>query len=174
VTPVIGFLVRHRIRAAEKRLGVSMDYLRHMHEAAPAAFRAFAKFVPVAAYRDKLPAAPYHVARLVATRDADCGTCVQIVVNLARDDGVEPAVLTAALDRRVHDLPESLQDVYRFAEAVATASGEEDQYRERLRSVFGDEALVELAMAIATCRVFPTLKRALGHATSCSQVKVEV
>jgi hypothetical protein len=29
-------------------------------------------------------------------------------------------------------------------------------------------------MAIATCRVFPTLKRALGHATSCSQVKVEV
>jgi hypothetical protein len=87
---------------------------------------------------------------------------------------VEPAILSAALAGKVEELPESLQDVYRFTEAVVTASGEDEEYRDRLRKVFGEEAVVELALAIATCRVFPTLKRALGFAQSCSAVKVEV
>lgn len=167
-------IVRHKIRSTEKRLGVSMDYFRHMYEHAPDAYWQFTKFVPVAQYRAKLLAAPYHIARLVATRYEDCGTCLQIVVNLAKEDGIEPAILNAALSGQVEQLPESLQDVYHFAVAVVTASGDDEVYRERLRKVFGEEALVELALAIATCRVFPTLKRALGHAQSCSAVKVEV
>jgi alkylhydroperoxidase family enzyme len=171
---MLGFVVRSKIRSSEKRLGVSMDYLRHMYEHAPDAFWKFNKMMPAVQYRQKLPPAPYHVARLVATRHEDCGPCVQIVVNLAKEDGVEPPILKAALAGRVAELPESLQDVYRFAEAVVTASGEDEQYRERLRKVFGEEALVELALAIATARLFPTLKRALGHAQSCSVVKVEV
>jgi alkylhydroperoxidase family enzyme len=171
---MLGFVVRSKIRSSEKRLGVSMDYLRHMYEHAPDAFWKFSKMMPAAQHREKLPAAPYHVARLVATRHEDCGPCVQAVINLAKEDGVEPAILQAALAGKPEDLPESLQDVYRFAEAVVTASGDDEQYRERVRKVFGEEALVELALAIATCRVFPTLKRALGHARSCSVVQVEV
>lgn len=171
---MLGFVVRNKIRSSEKRLGVSMDYLRDMYAHAPDAFWKFTKMMPAAQYRAKLPAAPYHVARLVATRHEDCGPCVQIVVNIAKEDGVELAILKAAVAGRVTDLPESLQDVYRFAEAVVTANGEDEQYRERLRKVFGEEAVVELALAIATARVFPTLKRALGHAKSCSIVKVEV
>jgi alkylhydroperoxidase family enzyme len=171
---MLGFMVRSKIRSAEKRLGVSMDYVRHLYEHAPEAFWKFTKMMPAAQHREKLPAAPYHVARLVATRHEDCGPCVQAVINLAKEDAIEPAILQAALTGKVEDLPESLQDVYRFTEAVVTANGEDEQYREKLRKVFGEEALVELALAIATCRVFPTLKRALGHAKSCSAVKVEV
>ena len=171
---MLGFGVRSKIRSTEKRLGVSMDYLRHMYQHAPNSFWKFEKLMPAAQHRDKLPAAPYHVARLVATRHEDCGPCVQVCVNLAKEDGVEPAILQAALAGKVEDLPESLQDVYRFAESVVTADGEDVPYRERLRKVFGEEGLVELALAIATCRVFPTLKRALGHAQSCSVVRAEV
>lgn len=171
---MFGFVVKSKIRSSEKRLGVSMDYLRHMYEHAPNAFWKFSKMMPAAQYREKLPAAPYHVARLVATQHEDCGPCVQIVVNLAKEDSVEPAILQAALAGKVEELPESLQDVYRFAEAVVTANGDDELYRERLRKVFGEEALVELALAIAMCRVFPTLKRGLGHAKSCSLVKVEL
>ena len=64
--------------------------------------------------------------------------------------------------------------MYRFAEAVVTGSGDAERYRERLRKVFGEEAVVELALAIATARIFPTLKRGLGYAKSCSAVKVDV
>ena len=36
----------------------------------------------------------------------------------------------------------------------------------------GAEAMVELAMAIAAARSFPTIKRAMGLAVSCSRVEV--
>jgi alkylhydroperoxidase family enzyme len=114
------------------------------------------------------------VARLVATRDEDCGTCVQIEVNLAKKDGVSLAVIQAVLDSRPDDLPEELSDVYHFAEEVVTATGGEAPYRERIRRRYGEEALVELAMTMAACRVFPITKRALGYAQSCSAVSVQV
>jgi len=171
---MFGPVVRWKIRSAEKRLGEPLDYLREMYDHSPGAFSQFAKVAKAAGYRSKLPAAPFHVARLVAVRMQDCGPCVQAVVNLAKEDGVEPAILKAALEGNVEALPDSLRDVYYFAEAVAAASGEEGQYRERLRQVFGEEALIEMAMAIALCQTFPILKRGLGHAKSCSLVKVEV
>lgn len=171
---MLGFIVKRKLRAKEKELGASMDYAVEMYDTAPDAFWAFSKIMAAAEYRSKIPPAPYHVARLVATRHADCGPCVQIVVNVAKKDGVEPAVLKAALGGRVEELPESLRDVYRFAQAVVTQNGEDEPYRERLKQVFGAEAVVELALAIAMCQVFPTLKRGLGHAKSCSVVKVEV
>jgi alkylhydroperoxidase family enzyme len=171
---MLGFVVRSKIRATEKRLGVSMEYLRHMYSHAPDAFDKFSTLMPATQHREKLPPAPYHVARLVATRQEDCGPCLQVAVNLAKEDGVEPAILQAALAGKVEELPESLQDVYRFAESVVLADGEEGNYRERVRKVFGETGLVELALAISTCRVFPTLKRALGHAKSCAAVRVEV
>lgn len=171
---MLGLIVRWKLGSAEKELGVSLDYLRHLYAVAPDAFHQFRKVNPLAAYRKQLPAAPYHVARIAATKHEDCGTCVQIVVNMAKADGIEADVLRAAVDGRPADLPESLADVYRFAEAVASASGDEDQYRDRLKQVFGDDGLAELAMAIAVCRVYPAMKRALGFATSCSRVTVDV
>lgn len=171
---MLGFLARWDIRSAEKRLGVPLDALRQMHEKAPAAFAEFAKFGKLADYHDKLPPAPFHVARLVAAIHDDCGTCVQRVVNEAKADGVEAETLRLALAADVDALPEQLGDVYRFAEAVVARTGEEAEFRNRLRRVFGDEALVELGLAIATARVMPTLNRALGHAARCEASGVEV
>jgi alkylhydroperoxidase family enzyme len=171
---MLGFVVRRKIKSAEKRLGEPLDYMRQMYDHAPDAFWQFAKVAKAASFRDKLPAAPFHVARLAAVKYQDCGPCVQTVVNIAKEDGVEPAVLKAALAGDIKALPESLGDVYRFAEAVASRNGEEETYRESLRKVFGDEAMIELALAIALCQTFPILKRGLGHAKSCSLVKVEV
>ena len=58
--------------------------------------------------------------------------------------------------------------------SVVEATGDEAKLRESLREQYGDEALVELAMGIARARVFPTVKRALGYATSCALVEVRV
>jgi alkylhydroperoxidase family enzyme len=171
---MLGFLVRWKIRSAEKKLGEPLDYLRQMFEHAPGAFWEFTKVAKAAGYRNKLPAAPFHVARLVAVRIQDCGPCVQTVITLAKADGVEPSVLKATLAGDFEHLPEPLGDVARFAQAVTSGSGEQEAYRDRLRAVFGEDGIVELALAIALCQTFPVLKRGLGHAKSCSLVKVEV
>lgn len=170
---MLGPIVRWKIGSAEKHLGVPLEYLRHMYADTPDAFHKFVKFQPLSDYRKHLPAAPYHVARIVATKHEDCGTCVQIAVNLAKKDGIDTAVVRAAVDGKTGSLPESLADVYRFAAAVSAGNDDPD-LRERVRKVFGEEALAELAMAIAFARVYPTVKRALGFATTCAKVTVEV
>jgi alkylhydroperoxidase family enzyme len=171
---MLGFLVRRNIRSTEKKLGASLDYMREMYAKAPDVFWQFVKVAKAAGYRGKLPAAPLHVACLVAIRHQDCGECVQIGVNVAKQDGVPADVLKATLAGKVEELPESLRDVYRFAEAVAKNTGEEETYRPRLVKVFGEEAVIELAVALALCQTFPIVKRGMGHAKSCSVVKVDV
>ena len=161
-----------KLNAVERDLGESADYLRFMVGASLPAFLAFTKVLAVADHRRKLPIDAHHVARLVATRDADCGTCVRIEIRLAKKAGVPVDVIRAVIDKGPERLPAPLADVYRFTESVVTARYDEAPLRERIRAAYGDAALVELALAIAACQVFPTVKRALGYATSCAAVDV--
>ncbi|HEV3121276.1 MAG TPA: hypothetical protein VGY53_05215, partial [Isosphaeraceae bacterium] len=80
----------------------------------------------------------------------------------------------AVLDRRLDDLPDDLAEVYRFTEAVLERNGQDGPLRERMREHYGEEGLVELALAIASCRVFPATKWAMGYAVSCERVEVHV
>jgi alkylhydroperoxidase family enzyme len=167
-------LILGRIASAEKDWGVSLEYCRFILRVSLRAFFKFGKFLAVDEYRRVLPPGPCYVARIVAIRDEDCGTCVQIAVSQAKKAGVPAELLRAVLDGKLDRLPEELRDAYHFAEAVVTANGEEDTWRERIRLRYGDEGLIEMALAIASCRVFPITKRALGYAVSCSAVAVRV
>jgi hypothetical protein len=167
-------LILSRITAAEKKLGVPLDYCRFIIRTSLRASLKFAKFLAVDEYRRVLPPGPCYVARIVTTRHEDCGTCVQIAVNQARQAGVPAELLRATLDGNLDALPEELQEAYHFAESVLSANRDEDAWRERIRLRYGDEGLIEMALAIATCRVFPTIKRALGYSVSCSAVPVRV
>ena len=167
-------LILARIVSAEKELGVSLEYCKYILRVSLRATFKFAKFLAVDEYRRVLPAGPCYVARIVAVRDEDCGTCVQIALNQARKAGVPAQQLQAVLDGNVDSLPGELQEAYRFAEAVVMRNGQEDAWRERIRLRHGDEGLIEMALAIASCRVFPVTKRALGYAVSCSAVAVRV
>jgi hypothetical protein len=72
------------------------------------------------------------------------------------------------------DLTPELADVYRFTSAVVELTGEEEPLRQRIRERYGEEGLVELALGIAAARMFPVTKRALGYATSCALVEIQV
>ena len=167
-------LILSKLDSVEKDLGDSIEYIRHVLRTSYRLFFKFAKFLSFAQHRKVCPVGPYHVACIVAVREGDCGPCVQIALNMARKDGVPAEQLQAVIDRRVDDLPEDLADAYRFAEAVCTSSGDEDYLRDRIREGSGEEALIEMAYGIAAAGVFPTVKRALGYATSCSRVALHV
>ena len=83
-------------------------------------------------------------------------------------------ILRAVMNANPAILAEELADVYRFTEAVVKASGNEETLRPRVRRHYGDRGLVELALAVGACRVFPVTKRALGYATSCDRVQIQI
>ncbi len=171
---MLRWFLRRKLDSEEKKLGESMDYLRHVVDVSPSAFVRFASLLPFANSRKTLPADAWFVAQVVAAREEDCGPCLQITVNLARQANVDPRVLRAALDRRFEDLPEVLSVVARFAEAVSKATYDEEALRAALRERYGERGLIEATYAIASSRIPPTLKRGLGFARSCKEVAVRV
>jgi hypothetical protein len=130
---MLRWLIHRRLNAEEKKLGESVDYLRHMVDVSPAAFLRFCCILPFANSRKVLLKDAWFVAQIVALQDADCGTCVQIAVNLARQSGVDSVLLRAVLDGNCHEMSQEMVDVLRFTRSVITASGDEETLREILR-----------------------------------------
>lgn len=171
---MIRWLIRRQLDAVERRLGASVEYLRYV---AGVSLRAFVKFLligPAAGHRRVCPREMLHAARIAAAQSEDCGPCVQIAVNLALADGVDAALIRSIVDGDPAKLPEDAALAYRFAKSVADRTGDDNEWRRRLRARFADEVIVELALAVAMARVFPTFKRGLGYAQSCSLVTVPV
>ncbi len=171
---MLRWFLHRKLNSEEKKLGVSVDYLRHVVDVSPAAFLRFASILPFANSRKVLPKDAWFVAEIVTLQHEDCGPCLQIGVNLARQAGVDPALLRAVLDGNCDDLPQEMVDVLRFTQSVLSAAGDEDELREKLRKRYGERGLIELSYAIASSRIPPTVKRCLGYAKSCSAVAVEV
>lgn len=169
----MGALTDRVIARQERALGADLDYLRSIADASTAALAKFALAMPATRHRDVIPTTLWHLARLAATRVQDCGTCVQIVVNAARADGVPAAALQSALDEDGR-LTADERLVMRYAEAVAARSDDAPEVVEAVREQFGDDGLVELALAVATAQLFPILKRGLGQAVACARVEVTV
>jgi hypothetical protein len=70
-------------------------------------------------------------------------------------------------------LPEPLAASFRFGEAVAADDPEMHELREKLESMIGKRAVIEMAVGIGFARFYPTVKRALGHAKSCAVLRFD-
>ena len=52
---MLRWLIRRKLDAEEKKLGASVDYLRHVVDVSPALFLRFASILPFANSRKRLP-----------------------------------------------------------------------------------------------------------------------
>lgn len=168
------WMINRQLDSLERRLGESVDYLRHVARTSTVAFLKFMGFVPLAAHRGTTPRNLLFAARFVAMKHEDCGTCLQIVVNQALKEQVSTETVTAMIAGRDAALDSETRLAVAFARAVLEDSSEQEWLRGELRTAVGERALVDISLAIATARVFPTLKRSLGYAVSCRAVAVQV
>ena len=153
---MLRWLLHRKLNAEAKKLGESVDYLHHVVDISPAAFLRFCTILPFANSRKVLPKNAWFVAQIVALQAEDCGPCLQIGVNLARQSGVDAALLRAVVDGNVHDMPPEMVDVLQFTRSVIAAN-DDDTLRETLRQRYGERGLIELAYAIASSRIPPTV-----------------
>ncbi len=169
----MGALTDRLVARQERAMGADLSYLRSLADTSTAAFAKFLAAMPAAGHRSVVPAAPWHLARLAATRAQDCGTCVQIVVSAALADGVAPATLRSALgDSAALSGDERL--ALRYGESVALQDEARGGVIEAVRARWGEAGLVELALSVAMVQVFPVIKRGLGQDVACARVEVRV
>jgi hypothetical protein len=162
------------IAAREREIGVALDYQRDMAEAAPGSALRLAEIGRLARENLSVPAPVAAIAALGATLAEDCGDCVQIYVNLAAKAGIERRHIKAALDNRVTELPPDLKLGFCFGRVVSENDPMLLEKGAAVEARFGRKALVDLALAVALARFYPTVKRALGHSRSCSATAIEI
>ena len=158
------------------KLGQAFDYdVSYLHElldASPPAFVKFALFQPMSRHREDVPVTTWFAAKLAATMSEDCGPCSQLMVDMAIRAGVAPAIV-AALARG--DLTSAGVDAslgFRYGRAVAANAPEADVVAAQALAKYGRRGVASLAMAVAAARVYPALKRGLGHGATCQKLVV--
>jgi hypothetical protein len=159
------------IRRFEQRYGYDATY---MHEIADASVGAFVKLglaQAMNAHRKSVSLDALFAARIAAVRHEDCGPCAQLVVNMALEAGVDPAIVRAIVARDAARMSSDALLGMRLADAVL-AHDAADEIRAEALARFGEKGLVTLAYAIATTRIYPTMKRVLGHAHACERLRV--
>lgn len=167
-------IVRLIQRLVERKVRVSVDYLGRLGEASFPGFLKLLLSLPLASHCAKSDPILLHAVRIVAAQHEDCASCLQMVVNVALDEGMEPQTIRAVLRRDYPYLPKLLSLVVKFADGVLARDGSEEAARHEIETRFGTTVLAELALAIAGARVFPTAKRGLGFAVSCSLVNLGI
>ena len=170
---MLGWLVRRKLRAFERDFDYDMTYARDMYDASPRAFWKFSRILGLSEHREDVPIDAWFAAKLAATLAEDCGPCTQLVVTMAERRGVVPATLRAILAGDPKSMSPEAALGYGFANAVlARDLPNSDRLHAEIVARWGRKALLSLAFATASSRVFPNLKYALGHGHACVRVHV--
>jgi hypothetical protein len=147
-------------------------YMRHVLRVHPPSLLKFGLGTS-AADRKAAPAEALAAAGLYGTLQEDCGPCVQVGVDLATAEGVDPAVLRAIVAGDEAAMGETAALGYRFARAsLARDMAACDPLRDEIVGRWGDKALTAISLALVASRMYPTLKYALGYGKTCSRVVV--
>ncbi len=144
-------------------------YLEELLDSSPVAFRAFEAAMPMARVRKEAPVDLIMVAKLAAMKAQDCGPCTLLTVKMAREAGVDESMIGAVL-RGGAGLSEMQRKIYDYAVAVALNQEVREGLLDDLRTRLGMEVIAELAVNIIATKLYPTLKRALGHSQSCALI----
>jgi hypothetical protein len=171
---MLGWIVKRRLNTFTRSFNYDTSYMSEMYDASPRAFWKFSKVATLSQHREDVPKEAWYAAKIVATLAEDCGPCAQLVIDMAARAGVSGPAHRAIVNQDERAMPPDAAQGYTFARAVlARDLAGSDRLRAQAETRWGHRALVSLALAIASSRVFPAVKYALGHGRACSKIRIE-
>lgn len=150
----------------------NLAYMNMLSDAAPVALEKFLQATALAGYRETVPPEASLVAGLVGVMAEDCGSCVQTLVDMARDGGVDDEVIEAVLASDTSKMTDDARLAFNFASAIVARSSAADDMRETVRQRWGEKGIVDLTMATQANRLYPMVKTGLGFGGACKKVMV--
>ena len=166
-------LMRSGIHQIERRFGYDATYMHEMLDASGSAFFKFSLFQVMSQHQGPVPTEAAAAARIGAVLVEDCGPCVQITVDMALAAGVSPEIVAALLKRDWASAGPDASLAFKLAEAAARNAPEAVELSQLAERRWGKAGLVAIALGAASARVYPTVKRAMGHGAICEKVRIE-
>ncbi len=169
---MVRWLLRRTIESFERKWHYDASYMKEIADVSPVAALKFTLATSLGSYRRDVPPAALFAAGITAVRSEDCGPCTQLAVTMAERYGVGPEVLRALLKDDAAAMPEEVALAWRFTRATLAHDAAADGCRDEIVRRWGPRAVVTLAFAMTTARMYPTVKYAMGHGQICSRVVV--
>lgn len=160
-------IARRFVKKAEKRIGVELDYA---HQIARTDLSLMVRYGKIFRFLDpnmEVPALAYHTARLRGAAIADCGTCVEVEINLAKKAGVPLRAIDEILRADYSGLPDDVRAVAQLSDAVVGRREDHPEARLQIVNSYGDAGLIEVSFAMNGAALLPGIKRAMGYTTTC-------
>jgi len=170
--PMLTWFMKRRLDAFERNTGYDATYVREMLDADVKAVMTLFKVQGLSRYRKDVPREPWYAAALVGVLAEDCGPCTQLGITMAEREGVNPDTLRAIVAGDLRAMPDDVVVAYRFAKASLAHSPAADELRSEVVERWGQRGLISLAFALASSRIYPTVKYALGHGKACTRLSV--
>jgi hypothetical protein len=169
---MLRWLFRRTVSAFERQWDYDASYLREIIDASPHAAWRFFTAARLASYSRDIPVEALVAAGITAVRSEDCGPCTQLATTMAERRGVRPEVIRAVLTDDIAAMPDDVALAWRFTKAVLAHDPAADDYRAVIVERWGPRAVVSLAFAFTTARIYPTVKYAMGHGKTCRRIVV--
>ncbi len=161
-----------KLAAMEREFGYDATYGHEVLDASLPAFLKFGLFQTMAKHRDGVPLETWVAAGLAAAMSEDCGPCSQLCIDLALKAGVDPKILAALARGDLAAAGPEAAFGFRYGQAVATNAPEAVELSAQAEKRYGKRGLVSLAFVVAGTRVYPAVKRGLGHGAACQKLVV--
>jgi hypothetical protein len=167
-------MIRKFLHSQIRKFGRAFRYdVTYMHEIAdvsPGAAISLSRLPNFYKYRGPANGLPVWTGALLAsTLEGDCGPCAQLVVDMALANGADADALQACAEGRPKDAG-AMGLGFRFASAAIAGDIAADDLRREIESEFGRKAALSCAFAAASGRIYPVLKRGLGHGQACHRL----
>lgn len=167
-------MIRKFLHNTARKMGRHYNYdVSYMHgliDISPAAAIGLARLPKFYKYRGPAAGqAAWTGALLASTLEGDCGPCAQLVIDMALANGADPDSLQACAEGRPKEAG-AMGLGFRFAMLAITADPAADDLRREIEGEFGNKAAVSCAFAAASGRIYPVLKRGLGHGQACRRL----
>jgi len=163
-------------RASLEQFGRHFDYdngyIVQLLEDSPQGYAAFAAAQGMPNLHKALPPEAFYVAKVAVMKAEDCGPCMNLSLKMGAEQGIDRELLKQIV-QDPQSLPAPLRDIHDHAAAVIRNENDDADRMERIRNHYGVEAFAELAVVIVGCRMYPTLKRAMGMASHCELAKLD-
>lgn len=170
---MLASLIKSRFERFGSRYGYDTAYLAEIAELDAGGALKLGLMNAFTGHRFDLPADAYFAAKATATKSADCGSCLRLVIDMAIEAGVERAWLAAVLTGST-EAPPGMALASRYAAAVIVNDPELQEIIEACEARWGRKGVAGLAAATVSGLFYPLLKRGMGHGNACEPVIAEL
>ena len=167
---MISRFLKAQFRKFGRRYAYDVSYMLEIADVSPGAALNLARLPKFYKYRGPDSGMAVWVGALLAsTLEGDCGPCAQLSVDMALEGGADIDALQACAEGRPEDAG-AMGLGFRFARAAISGDPLADDLRREIESEFGKQAAISCAFAAASGRIYPVLKRGLGHGQACQKL----